>query len=50
MIIIPAIDLRQGKCVRLYQGDFSKSTQAEDPVKVAEEFQETGLNIYIWWT
>ena len=43
MIIIPAIDLRQGKCVRLYQGDFSKSTQvAEDPVKVAEEFQETG--------
>lgn len=43
MIIIPAIDIRQGKCVRLYQGDFSKSTKvAEDPVKVAESFQETG--------
>jgi len=43
VIIIPAIDIRQGKCVRLYQGDFSKSTKvAEDPVKVAESFQETG--------
>ena len=30
MIIIPAIDLRQGKCVRLYQGDFSKSTQVAE--------------------
>ncbi|NLZ48147.1 MAG: 1-(5-phosphoribosyl)-5-[(5-phosphoribosylamino)methylideneamino]imidazole-4-carboxamide isomerase [Clostridiales bacterium] len=43
MIIIPAIDIRQGKCVRLYQGDFSKPTKvAEDPVEVAEKFQETG--------
>lgn len=43
MIIIPAIDIREGKCVRLYQGDFSKSTKvAEDPLQVAESFQETG--------
>jgi phosphoribosylformimino-5-aminoimidazole carboxamide ribotide isomerase len=43
MIIIPAIDVRQGKCVRLYQGDFSKTTVVgEDPLKVAESFQETG--------
>ena len=30
MIIIPAIDLRQGKCVRLHQGDFSSPLIAED--------------------
>ncbi|WP_139905546.1 1-(5-phosphoribosyl)-5-[(5-phosphoribosylamino)methylideneamino]imidazole-4-carboxamide isomerase [Clostridium thermarum] len=43
MIIIPAIDIRQGRCVRLYQGDFSKTTVVgEDPLKVAESFQETG--------
>ncbi|WP_163193125.1 1-(5-phosphoribosyl)-5-[(5-phosphoribosylamino)methylideneamino]imidazole-4-carboxamide isomerase [Clostridium thermarum] len=43
MIIIPAIDIRQGRCVRLYQGDFSKTTiVGEDPLKVAKSFQETG--------
>ena len=26
MIIFPAIDLKDGKCVRLYKGDFSKAT------------------------
>lgn len=39
MKIIPAIDLQGGKCVRLYQGDFEKSTEySNDPVAVAREF------------
>lgn len=43
MEIIPAIDLRQGKCVRLYQGDYSQETVfSEDPLSVARHWQELG--------
>lgn len=43
MIVIPAIDIRQGKCVRLYQGDFNKSeVVAEDALKIAEGFEQAG--------
>lgn len=44
MNILPAIDLRDGKCVRLYQGDFSKETIVnENPVVQAKEFERKGL-------
>jgi len=43
MIVIPAIDLRGGRAVRLLRGDPSSETAyAEDPVKTAERFQEEG--------
>ncbi|MGD0354154.1 MAG: 1-(5-phosphoribosyl)-5-[(5-phosphoribosylamino)methylideneamino]imidazole-4-carboxamide isomerase [Dehalococcoidia bacterium] len=43
MEIIPAIDLKGGKCVRLYQGDYSKETVfSEDPVATALKWQEKG--------
>lgn len=43
MIIFPAIDIRDGKCVRLYRGDFSTSHVVSDsPVKTAEEFKRQG--------
>jgi len=43
LIIIPAIDLRNGKCVRLMQGDFEKMTvYSDDPVKVAVRWQQAG--------
>ncbi|MFO7850004.1 MAG: 1-(5-phosphoribosyl)-5-[(5-phosphoribosylamino)methylideneamino]imidazole-4-carboxamide isomerase [Spirochaetia bacterium] len=43
MIIIPAIDLLDGKCVRLYQGDYSKSTTyPRDPVETARSFVAAG--------
>ncbi len=43
MIIIPAIDLRDGKCVRLAQGDFGRVTvYADNPVAVACSWQEQG--------
>ena len=43
MEIIPAIDLRDGKCVRLYQGDYKQETVfSEDPVSVAEHWKSLG--------
>jgi phosphoribosylformimino-5-aminoimidazole carboxamide ribotide isomerase len=43
MIILPAIDLKDGKCVRLYQGNFEKSqVVAENPVEVAKSFKDNG--------
>jgi phosphoribosylformimino-5-aminoimidazole carboxamide ribotide isomerase len=43
MIIYPAIDLRQGKCVRLRQGRFDQSTTyADDPIAVARAYAEAG--------
>lgn len=43
MIIIPAIDLKDGRCVRLAQGDFSRVTvYSDDPVGVARKWQENG--------
>ena len=43
MEIIPAIDLRNGKCVRLYQGDYGKETVfSDDPTSVALRWQSEG--------
>jgi len=43
MEIIPAIDLRNGKCVRLYQGDYGRETIfSDDPVSVALRWQSEG--------
>jgi phosphoribosylformimino-5-aminoimidazole carboxamide ribotide isomerase len=43
MDVIPAIDLLEGRCVRLYQGDYARSqTFNEDPVAVAREWVEQG--------
>ena len=42
-IIYPAIDLIDGKCVRLYQGDYAKETIYEDdPISQALEFESDG--------
>ena len=39
MLIFPAIDLFEGKAVRLYKGDYSQMTvYSEDPVSVARDF------------
>jgi len=43
MEIIPAIDLRDGKCVRLYQGDYNQQTVFDDePVAVALRWYSQG--------
>ncbi len=42
--IIPAIDLMDGKCVRLTQGDFArKQIYSDDPVATAKKFESAGL-------
>lgn len=42
--IIPAIDLIDGRCVRLSQGDFSQKTiYNENPLEAAKEFESVGL-------
>lgn len=41
----PAIDLRDGRCVRLYQGDFDRETvYSDDPVAQAERFAAEGAD------
>ena len=43
--IIPARDLIGGKCVRLAQGDFNRSTAyGADPLEMAKRFEDAGLN------
>ena len=43
MLILPAIDLLEGRCVRLRQGRFDESTvYSDDPVAVARAFVEMG--------
>jgi len=43
MDVIPAIDLLEGRCVRLRQGDYNQvTTFAEDPLEQALEWQRQG--------
>jgi phosphoribosylformimino-5-aminoimidazole carboxamide ribotide isomerase len=43
MIILPAIDIKDGRCVRLFQGDYAQvTTYDEDPIQVALRWQTAG--------
>lgn len=43
MEVIPAIDLKSGRCVRLYQGDYQQETvYSDDPVSMALTWQKQG--------
>lgn len=43
MLVIPAIDLKDGQCVRLRQGDMTKTTVFSDnPVEIAGKWKESG--------
>jgi phosphoribosyl isomerase A len=43
MILLPAVDIRDGRCVRLAQGDFDRETvYDEDPVAVAKRYESEG--------
>lgn len=42
--IIPAIDIIDGKCVRLSQGDYAQKTvYNENPLEVAKQFEDAGI-------
>jgi phosphoribosylformimino-5-aminoimidazole carboxamide ribotide isomerase len=44
MVIIPAIDIIDGKCVRLTKGDYTKQViYYDDPVDAAKAFEDAGL-------
>ena len=46
MEIFPAIDLKEGRCVRLYQGEFNKETvMNENPVDQAARFEKLGARM-----
>ena len=43
MILLPAVDIRDGRAVRLQQGDFARETvYGEDPVEAARDFGVAG--------
>ena len=45
MIILPAIDIKDGQCVRLYQGDYNQvTTYAIDPANIAQRWQHFGAS------
>lgn len=46
MIIIPAVDIKQGKCVRLLQGRMEDTIQySEDPLKMAQRWEKEGASL-----
>lgn len=46
MLIIPAIDIKDGRCVRLYQGDMDKDTVYYDsPLEAAKHWAEQGAEL-----
>ena len=45
MRIIPAIDIIDGKCVRLTKGDYgTKKVYSESPLEIAKTFEDSGIN------
>ena len=46
LVVLPAIDLRGGRCVRLVQGDYARETVfSDDPVEVARGWQAAGARM-----
>jgi phosphoribosylformimino-5-aminoimidazole carboxamide ribotide isomerase len=46
MQIIPAIDMKNGKCVRLTQGDFSREKiYSDDPISIAQQWEKEGATM-----
>ena len=49
MIIYPAIDLKDGQCVRLLRGNMNAATVfAKDPAAQACQFEAAGQNGCMW--
>ena len=49
MLVIPAIDILAGKCVRLWQGDFQQpTTYSDDPASLSIDFERAGaLRVHV---
>ena len=47
MILFPAIDIRDGKCVRLIQGDYDQEIIYNDsPTAMAKEWEQQGAELH----
>ena len=42
MVIYPAVDVKDGRCVRLYQGDMNQATEYGEPYEMAIQWQNAG--------
>lgn len=46
MLIIPAIDIKEGRCVRLEQGNFEKEIiYSDNPIEIAEKWEKQGAKL-----
>lgn len=45
MVIVPAIDMLDGKCIRLFKGDYNKVTVYGDPLEIGRKWQELGAKM-----
>lgn len=45
MVLVPAIDMLNGQCIRLYKGDYNKVTVYGDPVEIGKKWQEMGAEM-----
>ena len=46
MLVIPAIDLKDGQAVRLFKGDYNQKTvYSNEPEKLAENFEKMGAKL-----
>ena len=46
MILIPAIDIKNQKCVRLYKGDFAQEKiYSDSPVEIAKKWESMGAKL-----
>ena len=48
MLIYPAIDLYEGKAVRLYKGDYAQMTVYGEPTAIAADFKASGASHIHW--
>ncbi len=45
MVLVPAIDMLNGQCIRLYKGDYNKVTVYGDPVEIGKKWQSMGAEM-----
>lgn len=45
MVLVPAIDMLDGQCIRLYKGDYNKVTVYGDPVEIGKKWQDLGAQM-----
>ncbi|KAF0091218.1 MAG: phosphoribosylformimino-5-aminoimidazole carboxamide ribotide isomerase [Fusobacteria bacterium] len=45
MVLVPAIDMLDGQCIRLYKGDYNMVTVYGDPVEIGKKWQDMGAEM-----